>query len=57
MDGKICLKIVEFSYECFLQVLHTSSAVDIRTVIGQIETFWLQLRWPDAETAYVFISR
>ena len=38
-------------------VPHTSSAVDIRTVIGQIETFWRQLRWPDAETAYVFISR
>ena len=38
-------------------VLHTTSAVDIRTVIGQIETFWRQLRWPDAETAYVFISR
>ena len=41
----------------FSKVLHTSSAVDIRTVIGQIETFWRQLRWPDAETAYVFISR
>ena len=38
-------------------VRHTSSAVDIRTVFAQIKTFWMQLQWPDAETAYVFISR
>lgn len=38
-------------------VKHTSSAVDIRTVFGQITTFWDQLAWPDPETAYVFISR
>ena len=38
-------------------VLHTSSAVDIRTVFGQVRTFWSQLNWPDSETAYVFVSR
>ena len=38
-------------------VMHTSSAVDIRTVFGQVRTFWTQLAWPDAETAYVFVSR
>eukprot|EP00095_Tigriopus_kingsejongensis_P000958 maker-scaffold83_size396513-snap-gene-0.15 protein:Tk00958 transcript:maker-scaffold83_size396513-snap-gene-0.15-mRNA-1 annotation:"conserved hypothetical protein" len=38
-------------------VKHTSSAVDIRTVLGQIKTFWHQLKWPDPETAYVFVSR
>ena len=38
-------------------VCYTSSAVDLRTVLAQLRTFWLQLRWPDAETAYVFISR
>ena len=38
-------------------VLHTSSAVDIRTVFGQVRTFWNQLAWPDAETAYIFVSR
>lgn len=36
---------------------HTSSAVDLRTVLNQIKTFWLQLSWPDVETSYVFISR
>lgn len=38
-------------------VMHTCSAVDIRTVFGQVRTFWTQLAWPDAETAYVFVSR
>ena len=38
-------------------VMHTSSAVDIRTVFGQVRTFWTQLAWPDPETAYVFVSR
>ena len=38
-------------------VQHTSSAVDIKLVFGQIRTFWNQLSWPDAETAYVFVSR
>ena len=38
-------------------VLHTCSAVDIRTVFGQVRTFWNQLAWPDPETAYVFVSR
>ena len=38
-------------------VLHTTSAVDIRTVFGQVRTFWNQLAWPDPETAYVFVSR
>ena len=37
--------------------LHSSSAVDIKTVLNQIKTFWLQLSWPDVETSYVFISR
>ena len=36
---------------------HTSSAIDVRTVLCQIRTFWLQLAWPDVETSYVFISR
>ena len=36
---------------------HTSSAVDLRTVLNQIKTFWIQLSWPDVETSYVFISR
>ena len=38
-------------------VRHTNSAVDIRTVFGQIATFWHQLSWPDPETSYVFVSR
>ena len=37
--------------------MHTSSAVHIRIVFGQLRTFWNQLAWPDAETAYVFVSR
>ena len=36
---------------------HSSSAVDVRTVLSQIRTFWTQLSWPDVETSYVFISR
>ena len=36
---------------------HTSSAVDLKTVLNQIKTFWIQLSWPDVETSYVFISR
>jgi hypothetical protein len=36
---------------------HSSSAVDVRTVLSQIRTFWAQLSWPDSETSYVFISR
>jgi hypothetical protein len=36
---------------------HSSSAVDVRTVLTQIRTFWAQLSWPDSETSYVFISR
>ncbi len=38
-------------------VRYTNSAVDVRTVLGQIRTFWRQLGWPDPETSYVFISR
>ena len=38
-------------------VKHTSSAVDIQTVFGQVATFWHQLSWPDSETSYVFVSR
>ena len=38
-------------------VRYTNSAVDVRTVMGQIRTFWRQLGWPDPETSYVFISR
>jgi hypothetical protein len=38
-------------------VLFTTSAVDTCTVFGQVKTLWLQLRWPDPETAFVFISR
>lgn len=38
-------------------VQHTSSAVDIRTVFAQIGTFWHQLKWPDPESGFVFISR
>ena len=36
---------------------HSSSAVDISTVLAQVTTFWSQLSWPDVETSYVFISR
>ena len=36
---------------------HSSSAVDVRTILSQIRTFWGQLSWPDSETSYVFISR
>jgi hypothetical protein len=38
-------------------VKHSSSAVDIRTVLSQIKTFWQQLDWPDVESAYAFISK
>ena len=38
-------------------VKHTSSAVDIRTVLMQIKTFWAQLCWPDVESSYAFISK
>ena len=36
---------------------HTSSAVDLKTILNQIRIFWNQLSWPDVETNYVFISR
>lgn len=38
-------------------VKHSSSAVDIRTVLIQIKTFWKQLGWPDVEASYAFISK
>jgi hypothetical protein len=38
-------------------VKHSSSAVDIRTVLIQIKTFWEQLDWPDVEASYAFISK
>lgn len=38
-------------------VRYTTSAVDLRTVLGQVAAFWRQLGWPDPETAYVFVSR
>ena len=38
-------------------VKHSSSAVDIRTVLLQIKTFWKQLNWPDVEASYAFISK
>ncbi len=38
-------------------VEHSSSAVDIKTVLLQIKTFWKQLAWPDAEAAYAFMSK
>jgi len=38
-------------------VKHSSSAVDIRTVLMQIKTFWAQLNWPDVEASYAFISK
>ena len=38
-------------------VQHSSSAVDIRTVLLQIKTFWKQLSWPDVEASYAFISK
>lgn len=38
-------------------VKHSSSAVDIRTVLMQIKTFWKQLSWPDVEASYAFISK
>lgn len=36
---------------------HSSSAVDITTVMSQIKTFWKQLAWPDAEAAYAYMSK
>ena len=38
-------------------VQHSSSAVDIRTVLMQIKTFWAQLCWPDVESSYAYISK
>lgn len=38
-------------------VKHSSSAVDIKTVLVQIKTFWQQLNWPDVEASYAFISK
>merc|ERR1712110_1303139 len=38
-------------------VQHSSSAVDIKTVLVQIKTFWTQLSWPDVEASYAFISK
>ena len=38
-------------------VQHSSSAVDIRTVLMQIKTFWAQLSWPDVESSYAYISK
>ena len=38
-------------------VQHSSSAVDIKTVLVQIKTFWQQLTWPDVEASYAFISK
>jgi len=38
-------------------VKHSSSAVDIRTVLMQIKTFWAQLSWPDVESSYAYISK
>ena len=38
-------------------VEHSSSAVDIKTVLVQIKTFWQQLNWPDVEASYAFISK
>ena len=38
-------------------VQHSSSAVDIRTVLMQIKTFWAQLCWPDVESSYTYISK
>ncbi|TRY76437.1 hypothetical protein TCAL_00056 [Tigriopus californicus] len=38
-------------------VQHSSSAVDIRTVLLQIKTFWKELNWPDVEASYAFISK
>jgi hypothetical protein len=38
-------------------VKHSSSAVDIKTVLLQIKTFWQQLAWPDVEASYAFISK
>ena len=38
-------------------VQHSSSAVDVKTVLVQIKTFWQQLTWPDVEASYAFISK
>jgi BAI1-associated protein 3 len=38
-------------------VKHSSSAVDIKTVLVQIKTFWQQLSWPDVEASYAFVSK
>lgn len=38
-------------------VKHSSSAVDIGTVLVQIKTFWKQLDWPDVESCHTFLSK
>ena len=35
----------------------SSSAVDLKTVLIQIKTFWKELKWPDPEEAYALISK
>ncbi len=58
----ISTKIVFFFHQDDLEpvdelVKHSSSAVDIKTVLIQIKTFWQQLDWPDTEASYAFISK
>ena len=38
-------------------VQHSSSAVDLRTVLIQIKTFWKELNWPDVEESYALLSK
>ena len=37
-------------------VHHSSSAVDVKTVLIQIQTFWKQLDWPNAESSFGYLS-
>jgi len=36
---------------------HSASAVDLKTVLIQIKTFWKELNWPDPEESYALISK
>ncbi|XP_055377531.1 protein unc-13 homolog 4B isoform X2 [Condylostylus longicornis] len=38
-------------------VKYSSSAVDTLAIFYQIKIFWQQLGWPDAEGAYIFVSK
>ncbi|XP_028670301.2 BAI1-associated protein 3 [Erpetoichthys calabaricus] len=36
---------------------HSSSAVDVTSCLTEVKEFWVQLAWPDAAGAFVFLTR